>query len=312
MVQMEKERYSPSFKIFILILYVLGGLILSAVLVAAFAFLKADSVEDALTTASEMNVAFIRINLLLNHLGMFILPGILFFFYPGSKLISTVSRKNFPAFWLIFLTGAITLTAIPFVSYLGWLNAQINLPESLAVLESNLQNLERQAKEITVVLLSPNGYSDLMLNLFLAAMIPAIGEEFVFRGILQPNLIKIFKNAWLGLLVTSILFSAMHLQFYGFLPRFFIGFFIGYMVMITGNLWYGILAHFVNNAFLVLLVFVASRYFDVSAETFLNETDDSDVSVLFWLPGILLCFYLLKRFEKTAPKIHAAQPTPSA
>ncbi|MFO8053840.1 MAG: CPBP family intramembrane glutamic endopeptidase, partial [Bacteroidales bacterium] len=84
-------------------------------------------------------------------------------------------------------------------------------------------------------------------------LLPAIGEELLFRGVLQQLLSKLFANVHLGILVTAILFSAIHMQFFGFLPRIVLGLVLGYAFYLSGNIWMPVVIHFVNNAFAVVI-----------------------------------------------------------
>ncbi|HTE08850.1 MAG TPA: CPBP family intramembrane glutamic endopeptidase, partial [Flavitalea sp.] len=102
--------------------------------------------------------------------------------------------------------------------------------------------------------LKVSGTMDILVNLFLVALLPAICEEVCFRGALQRILIHISRSPWIGIIVTSIIFSALHLQFQGFLPRMFLGILLGALYWYSGSLWTSILAHFINNAVQVVAV----------------------------------------------------------
>ena len=91
---------------------------------------------------------------------------------------------------------------------------------------------------------------------FLIAVIPAIGEEFVFRGILHKVFRQWTGNAHIAVWISAFLFSAMHMQFYGFLPRLFLGAVLGYMLVSTGNIWVPVLAHFFNNTAAVTVFYL--------------------------------------------------------
>jgi hypothetical protein len=126
----------------------------------------------------------------------------------------------------------------------------------------------------------------------LIAIIPAIGEELLFRGVLQRIFTEWFKSAHWGIWISAFLFSAIHMQFFGFLPRMFLGLFFGYLLEATGSLWIPILAHFINNLTGVLLsFFVAKNVIPQSSNDFgmTNETWIYGMiggilgSILFWL-----------------------------
>ena len=91
------------------------------------------------------------------------------------------------------------------------------------------------------------------------AILPAVGEELLFRGLLQQKLFSCFKNIHISIWITAFLFSALHLQFFGFFPRFLLGALLGYMFYWSGSLWLPIIAHFTNNALALLMSFFISK-----------------------------------------------------
>jgi membrane protease YdiL (CAAX protease family) len=99
----------------------------------------------------------------------------------------------------------------------------------------------------------------LLLNLFVVAILPAIGEELIFRGAFQKLFSQLFKNKHIGIWLAAALFSAIHLQFYGFIPRMLLGAIFGYLLYWSGSLWVPIWAHFVNNAMGVTLSYLSQK-----------------------------------------------------
>ena len=97
--------------------------------------------------------------------------------------------------------------------------------------------------------------NDLIINVICIAGLAAVGEELLFRGMVQRLLIKMFKTPWPGIIITAVLFSAMHMQFYGFLPRFLLGILLGAAYWYSGSLWVAIVAHFVYDALLIVLTY---------------------------------------------------------
>jgi membrane protease YdiL (CAAX protease family) len=89
---------------------------------------------------------------------------------------------------------------------------------------------------------------DMMLNVFVVAVMPSIGEELIFRGVIQKVFSNIFRSGHLAIWMTAFVFSAIHFQFYGFIPRFILGLIFGYLFFWSGKLWLPIITHFVNNA----------------------------------------------------------------
>lgn len=170
---------------------------------------------------------------------------------PQSYL--TVSTK--PSFIYVLLGVLVVIVASPFVSYLIQLNQQLTLPASMQALEQSMQATEEAAAKLTKAFLSGSSMSDLYVNLLVVALVPAIAEEFLFRGIIQRFMIQCFERKHAAIFATAILFTTFHMQFYGFVPRLFLGMILGYLFLCSGSIWVPIIAHFFNNAISVLIVF---------------------------------------------------------
>jgi membrane protease YdiL (CAAX protease family) len=143
------------------------------------------------------------------------------------------------------LALGIALFSFPFAGWLGQINEQIPLPASL-------MTMEKEATRELEAFMKAGSPLDILYNLLVMALLPAICEEALFRGSLQRILIHAFKNPWVGIIVTAILFSAFHMQFQGFLPRVFLGILLGALYWYSGSLWVNILAHFVINGVQVI------------------------------------------------------------
>lgn len=101
-----------------------------------------------------------------------------------------------------------------------------------------------------------NGYAiDLFFNLVIIAILPGIGEELIFRGIIQKQIGLMLRNPIVAIWISAIIFSAIHLQFEGFLPRMVLGIVLGYLYHWTGNLWVPMLAHAFNNGIQIVLIY---------------------------------------------------------
>jgi membrane protease YdiL (CAAX protease family) len=154
----------------------------------------------------------------------------------------------------------IMLLALPAINLIGHINQQMVLPSFLEPLEQWLKMHEETAGQLTEQFLHVDTYGGLVINILLMAVLPAVAEELSFRGVLM-NLFpaKGDRVPHVAIWCTAILFSAVHMQFYGFLPRMLMGALFGYALVWTGNLWVPILMHFTNNAMAVLLYFVSMR-----------------------------------------------------
>ncbi|MFT6149733.1 MAG: membrane protease YdiL (CAAX protease family) [Saprospiraceae bacterium] len=171
---------------------------------------------------------------------------------------------------------------------LMWINQQIPLTE--AMIKS-----EEMAAEMTKNLLILDSRWELVITLFAVAVTPAIGEELMFRGILQPTFEKLFKNGHVAVWLSAILFSAIHFQMQGFIPRMFLGAILGYFYLWSRNLWIPILAHFVFNGSQVL-----GKYFNkIEIETPNIEFSEIIIPSLVSLTFLLGLGYLFWKFNKS-------------
>lgn len=137
-------------------------------------------------------------------------------------------------------------------------NANITLPDFLSKFEKMARESEDRLAEMTTLLTTFDSFPQFLIALVVIAVIPAIGEEIVFRGLLQNELHNASKNAHVAIWVSAFIFSAIHMQFFGFFPRLLLGALFGYMYYWSGNLIVPILAHFVNNGFSLTLVYIAT------------------------------------------------------
>jgi uncharacterized protein len=192
------------------------------------------------------------------------LSSVLIFFLPafifalivyGGKATNFLGLKPAQLKPTYILAIVLIVVAFPFVFWLGEVNQLISLPKWMG-------DLEQEATKQMQQFLKASNSLEVLINVIIIALLPAICEEICFRGALQRIMIHITKNAWAGIIVTSILFSALHLQFQGFLPRMFLGMILGAIYWYSGSLWPSILAHFVNNAIQVIVVSYAPQYIE--------------------------------------------------
>src|SRR5207248_7937312 len=141
----------------------------------------------------------------------------------------------------LILAIAIMIIAIPLVEYTGILNQQMTFGGTT---QKWMKSMEEDAAKQIQFMLHKHTPSELILNLIFISLFAGIGEELFFRGILQRLFIRAFKNPWAGIIVTALIFSGFHLQFFGFVPRFLLGILLGLIYWYSGSLWAAIAAHF--------------------------------------------------------------------
>lgn len=200
------------------------------------------------STLAERNQ--VRTFLFLNHAFMFALPCFAYaIFRYRSAAFEALHLNKMPHLNNILYSTIIILVAFPFVMLLMWINQQVPLSQAMI-------DMEKTAAEMTKNLLILDSGWELVITLLVVAVTPAIGEELMFRGVLQPIFEKIFKNGHVAVWVAAILFSAIHFQMQGFLPRMFLGAILGYCYLWTRNLWVPMFAHFVFNGSQVIAAYV--------------------------------------------------------
>ena len=201
------------------------------------------------------DIATLKFSQLFSATGMFICASFVLAYLFSGSVRQFLSLRKTSGVMLILATMSMWV-AIPMINLIGELNNQISFPEALKSIEETLRAYEEKIAELTNLLLTSGGsIGDLLLNLLVMAAIPAFGEELLFRGVIQKSLAKNPKNELRAVWITAFLFSAIHFQFYGFIPRLLMGAYFGYLLMWSRSIWVPIVAHFTNNATIVLFCF---------------------------------------------------------
>ena len=154
------------------------------------------------------------------------------------------------------LTLATIVVAIPAMNLIIKWNEGLHLPESMVSIENFLRNAEDNANATITMLLGETGIGDMLISVLLIGILTGVAEELFFRGGLQNILKAMFHNRHLAVWVTAFVFSAIHMQFFGFFPRLIMGVFFGYLVLWSGSLWLSIIAHSFNNSIVVLTMWL--------------------------------------------------------
>ena len=216
---------------------------------------------------------------------MFLLPPLCVAYLWSEQPLRWLRASEFQGFKVSGSAILLMLVALPAINLLSYWNQQMSLPAFLEPLEQWMKTSEESAKVLTEQFMQATTFGGLIINLLLMAVLPAIGEELTFRGVLQRLLTpRLFASSpyrqtpHIAIWCSALLFSAIHLQFYGFVPRMLMGALFGYMLVWTGSLWVPILMHFTNNAMAVILYFVALR-----AGWNLEEMDTIGTGDTLWL-----------------------------
>ena len=244
------KKTTTAEKIFIIAALLVVGLILTAVLSVGIVF-----ISNA-CNISELNM--LRISQITSQLLLFVFPPLLYACLVNEKPIASLQFNKTKTYWLL-LGLAMMYAILPLNTVFAEWNADVKLPESMKALEEMMKSLQDAAQETTEKMLNVNNIGGLIINLIMVAGLAAIGEELLFRSLLQTSLVKICKNAHIGIFIASAVFSFIHFEFYGFLPRLVLGLLLGYMFYFSKSIWVPMLMHFVNNGTIVVLYFLNNK-----------------------------------------------------
>jgi membrane protease YdiL (CAAX protease family) len=247
-------------------------------------------------------VEFLKFTQLFTSVGLFVAPPIVFSLLSGIRPFRFLKMNQLPVLVLCLSAILLMWVQLPWINAVGAWNNSIVLDGDLAGLYESLRAKEDAATAMIEVFLEMNGPTQLAFTFFLVAVVPAIGEEMLFRGVLQPVFIRVFKNQHLGIWLTAFVFSFIHFQFFGFVPRLLIGVFLGYLFAFTGNLWYSIIAHMANNGIAVAGYYLLQHEFIKTSPDTLGTNENAailcGVSVALTLIGLYF-------FKRAADKLNA-------
>jgi membrane protease YdiL (CAAX protease family) len=241
----ESLRQSMGMRVFLFLFILLISTLIGISLAAVFVF------------AGDIGI---KIGQGISSVFMFIVPPIVYYYLTRKehRMHALGFRSLTPPWWLILTGVALMFISLPVTNQLTTWNEGMSFGEGLTWLEDWIKSLEETAKAATEKMLNVDTIGGLLLNLVVVALIPAVGEEMTFRGVLQQSLTR-KMNPHVAIVLSAAIFSFIHFQFYGFLPRMFLGLLLGYMFYITGSLWTSMLMHFLNNGTAVVLYFLNNR-----------------------------------------------------
>lgn len=235
-------------------------------------------------------IDFLKYVQALTSIGMFIAAAIFAAYFIDGDWQEFLNLKRSPGIYLSILSVLFITIILPFTNFLSYINMNIQFPYFLSGVEDFFRSKETQMTEIMESFLKPSGSWGLLINLVVIALIPAIGEELTFRGILQKILSRWFGNTHWAIFLTAFLFSAMHIQFLSFLPRFFLGLVLGYLFFWSNSIWLTILVHFVNNAVAVIFY---NFYYGGQAGDFLEKAGTPGNYLFLAFSGLAIGITLL-------------------
>jgi hypothetical protein len=277
-----KEKSSAT-KIGILFLLIFVSVLLHSILAVALVSFFVDNGMALIQNqdlTNQASVNYLKLMQLFSGVGLFITPTLLYAHLMDFDFkFTSITRQN------TILVIAIMMLIVPFVGLLLEWNMLISFPDWLL-------RFDVTSEEIIEAFLKMSTIWDLLYTLIVIAVIPAIGEELLFRGYLQQKIGKWLKNPHTAIVITAFLFSAIHLDVQGIIPRFVLGVLLGYLYYWSKSLWLPILAHFVNNAQAVIFSYPLFKI-DSGAYSVFSEAKIDPMMGLFSFASVVLLLYVL-------------------
>lgn len=249
-----REEINPFLQLLLLLAYaILGSLIFSALALGIIIpFYGLNILQQILAqeiTADNVN-AFKILQSLSTSIGLMAVPALALAITERRKITNFYSFKK-PAFLLLGMVLIIMIASMPIMEWVTLTNQKMIFPDFLKDIQVWMKTMEDAAMQTTIKLITVRNNWDFIINLIVIAVLPAVGEELMFRGGVQRSLYRAFGNPHAAIWIAAILFSAIHMQFYGFVPRMLLGAGFGYLYYYGQSIWYAIAAHFINNAYAV-------------------------------------------------------------
>ena len=295
---MKLQEKSYGIQLIVLALFMLGGLLLFSSIGSLIVLLiyHTPSIMDAADP-----VTAIRITQAFTTIGTFLLPALLFAYCQNRQLFNYNSANSLPDFSMTIITFVVSVTLLPIVSVLSSFNMQI-MPQE-GVIAEFIRNLEDAANHILEVVTSRRGTWDLVANILVFAVLAGVCEEFLFQGTLQPLMTRWTRNPHVGILLTAFIFSVLHFQFYGFIPRFALGVYLGYLFYWSHSLWLPVLAHVMHNALSIIADYsLQGRGIDTDNLKFTDLHGALPVLISCTLVSAMGIVFLWRTYKDTQPQ----------
>ena len=226
---------------------------------------------------------------LLQSVATFLLPALAGAYLWSNTPMQWLHLDSKPSWQEALAAVVVMLLAIPGINLLSAWNQQMVLPEWMSGIEQWMRMQEDAAAQLTEQFLRVDTVGGLLVNIGLMALLPAVGEELTFRGVVQG---MFTRNKHVAIWAAAAIFSFVHFQFYGFLPRMLLGAMFGYMLWWTGSLWVPMLMHFVNNCAAVVVAFVAYNYLEKGSVELLDRIG-TDETILLGVSSICIVLIMM-------------------
>lgn len=291
----EQPPLRPQQEFFILIgLWILGFVAGGLVVMALWMTMTGQSIIGMEAALSDPKYSTtVQVMQSVSAVFMFLLPAWL-----TARIVTSKTGKHLGISVRISPRKIMLVVLIMFFAYmaaglLADLNKAIPVSKSL---KAYFDSIEKKYADSVSTMIKLSSFSDYLISLFVIALIPAVVEEFFFRGAMQQILLRWFQIPFIAILITSFIFSCIHFSWYLFLARLGLGLALGYIFYYTGNLLYSIAAHFFNNGFIVTLLYIQHLN---GQKIDLNTEESIPIWISgFALPVTIFLIIILKRLGK--------------
>ena len=204
-------------------------------------------IGNAIANAGGSTASVLKVSQVVSSIGIMIVPSFIFIILINQKPTTYLYLSKAFTIKQFLLTNIVYFASVPFITGLTILNQNVHLPDSWQSFENYILESEQKIELLTYQMLDLSSPYSWITNFLVIALVAGISEEILFRGTLQKILTSSMKRVWLAVLITNIIFSFIHFQFYGFIPRLALGIIFSLIVLRTNNLWLAIYAHTLNN-----------------------------------------------------------------
>ena len=213
--------------------------------------------------ASVLSILFVNQGLLtmlaVQDIFAFIAPGIVAMALFYRRPLQVMGLDRAPSWLSILFILLFYVISIPAMNWLVHINEAMSLPSWMSGLENWMRSTEDAAAEATRNILDVNTVGSLIATIFVVGFMAGLSEEILFRG----AMLRTMQDSRLGthavVWIVAILFSALHMQFYGFVPRMVLGLWLGYLFVWSRSLWVPIIAHTLNNSTVVIFSYLTNK-----------------------------------------------------
>ena len=243
----------------------------------------------------ESTISFLKYFQVVNQIGIFILPVLLYAWLENRNVGSYLRINCKLGVIHLMLSVLLIFVSIPVINWMVEINQQMSLPDFMKGIENWMRESEDKTNKLTEIFLNVNTINGLIINLFIIAFLAAVGEELLFRGVVLRLILEGTKSIHLAIILSSVLFSAIHMQFYGFLPRAILGILFGYVFILTDTLWIPIILHFIFNGITVVAAYLFNKGL---ISTDIDSIGTSNSSMIIIGSFVLMIFFLFLLYRK--------------